>query len=138
VTGDGGRRLNVRELTNRAALVPYAKLLESIPRRFQQHVRARFDDGVLVPPGSFSAFVEAVRRLVPQTNPILDRFSAGASLSSHNPAQTRAVPLRVKRKPSQPPWLWRAGHARCAGVAARDAERHCSLVPGRTAAGPND
>ena len=42
-------------------------------------VKARLDDGGLLPPGSFDAVVEAVRRLVPESNPILDRFSARRS-----------------------------------------------------------
>ncbi|HJS08579.1 MAG TPA: hypothetical protein VJ809_12995 [Pirellulales bacterium] len=38
-------------------------------------MRARLDNGGLLPPASFSAVVEAMRSLAPQSNTLLDRFS---------------------------------------------------------------
>jgi len=81
IAAEGMRRLNVREVTKLAAPVTHTAILESVPRRFRPHVKARFDEGGLLPPGSFSAVVDAVRSLVPQSNPILDRFSERRSVA---------------------------------------------------------
>lgn len=79
LAAEGMRRLNVGDVTKLEVPVTHDELLDNVPRRFQAHVKARLDNGGLLPPGSFGAFLEAVRRLVPQTNPVLDRFSARRS-----------------------------------------------------------
>jgi hypothetical protein len=76
---EGRRRLNVREPTKLASPVTHTSLLETLPGKFRAHVKARFDDGGLLPPASFTAVMEAVRSLVPQSNALLDRFSGGRS-----------------------------------------------------------
>lgn len=87
------RRLNVRELAKLSEPVTHDALLEKIPRRFRPHVKARLDNGGLLPPGSFSAVVEAVRGLVPQSNALLDRFSErrSAALARLSPEKRRAL-----------------------------------------------
>lgn len=90
---EGRRRLNVREPTKLASPVTHGALLERLPRKFRRHVKARLDDGGLLPPASFSAVVEAVRSLVPQSNALLDRFSErrSAAIASLSADKRRAL-----------------------------------------------
>jgi hypothetical protein len=74
--GTGLRRLNLRDLTKLSTRVAYEALLERIPRRVRVHVENRFDNGGLLPPGSFLAVVDAIRDMLPESNRILERFSA--------------------------------------------------------------
>jgi hypothetical protein len=72
----GERRLNLEELTKLAAPVAHAAILEKVSKRFQPHVAQRFNNGGLLPPGSFGAVIDALRNLVPESNQLLERFSA--------------------------------------------------------------
>lgn len=75
-SGTGLRRLNLPDLTELATPVSQAAVLERTPNRFRSLVADRLASGGLLPPGSFEAVVEAVRRLLPESNSILERFSA--------------------------------------------------------------
>ena len=71
----GLRRLNLLNLTKLATPVPYEAVLPILLRRFRPHVERRFADGGLLPPGSFGAVVDAVRKLLPESTRLLERFS---------------------------------------------------------------
>lgn len=51
----------------------YEAVVTRIPARFRAHVQDRLTNGGLLAPGSFSAVVEAVRSLLPQSNSLLRR-----------------------------------------------------------------
>ena len=72
----GRKRLNLLELEKLSTPVQHAAVLEKVPRRFRPHVEQRFTDGGLLPPGSFAAVLDAIRDLLPEASPILERFSA--------------------------------------------------------------
>ena len=73
--GTGLRRLNLLNLTKIGTPVPYEAVLPILPLRFRLHVERRFAGGGLLPPGSFGAVVDAVRKLLPESNRLLERFS---------------------------------------------------------------
>ena len=73
--GTSLRRLNLLRMTKLGTPVPYEAVLPILPLRFRHHVETRFADGGLLPPGSFGAFVDAVRTLLPESNRLLERFS---------------------------------------------------------------
>lgn len=96
---EGRRRLNVREPTKLASPVAHGALLERLPGKFRQHVKTRLDDGGLLPPASFSAVLDAVRSLVPQSNSLLDRFSERRSAAIARLSSDKRARSRTRRKP---------------------------------------
>ena len=70
------KRLNLEGLTRLPTPVSHVAVLERLQKRFKPHVAPRFEAGGLLPPGSFAAVVEAIRELLPESNALLDRFSA--------------------------------------------------------------
>jgi hypothetical protein len=70
------KRLNLEGLTRLAMPVAHAAILERVPKRFQPHIAQRFAEGGLLPSGSFGAVVDALRELLPESNRLLERFSA--------------------------------------------------------------
>ena len=73
--GTGLRRLNLLNLTEIETPVQYTAVFAVLPQKFRRHVERRCADGGVLPAGSFRAFVDAVRSLVPQSNRLLERFS---------------------------------------------------------------
>jgi hypothetical protein len=74
--GTGLRRLHLEDLTRLSSPITYPALSELIPNRFKSHVAKKLESGGPLPPGSFVAVVDAVRSLLPDINPLLERFSA--------------------------------------------------------------
>ena len=70
------KRLNLEGLAKLPRPVSHAAVLEKVSQRFKAHVASRFEAGGLLPPGSFAAVVEAIRELLPESNRLLERFSA--------------------------------------------------------------
>lgn len=73
--GNKLRVLHLEHLTKLSQPVSYDAVLERIPNKFRKHVGKRFASGGLLPPASFSVFVDIVRELLPESNALLDRFS---------------------------------------------------------------
>ena len=69
------RRLNLVNLNRVGTPVPYRAVLRKLPPHFRSHVETRCIDGGLLPHGSFGAFVDAVRDVLPEANRLLERFS---------------------------------------------------------------
>jgi len=69
------RRLHLEDLTPLSTAIRHDAVLEKIPQRFEVHVARRLEEGGLLPPRSFDAFIESVRALLPESNALLDRFS---------------------------------------------------------------
>lgn len=69
------RRLHLKELTELPTPIRFDDVLPEIPRKLKAHVAKRIQSGGLLPPASFGAFIDAVRELLPESNPLLDRFS---------------------------------------------------------------
>ncbi len=73
--GTGIRRLNVKSITPLSHPVEIAAVIDAIPNRLKSTARGRFTSGGLLTEKSFEAVVDALRRLSPETQPVLDRFS---------------------------------------------------------------
>jgi hypothetical protein len=69
------RRLHLDDLTLLSRPVSYQAVLAKVPNRFKVHVEKKLAAGGLLSKGSFGAFVDAVRELLPEANALLDRFS---------------------------------------------------------------
>jgi hypothetical protein len=74
--GNRLRVLHLEQLTQLSKPVSYAGVLAQTPNKFKKHIAQRLSSGGLLPPASFGAFVDIVRQLLPDSNALLDRFSA--------------------------------------------------------------
>jgi hypothetical protein len=70
------RRLNLVDLSKLATPVSHSAVVEKVPSRLRTHVAARLDSGGILAPASFGAVIDAVRELLSEPHPLLDRFSA--------------------------------------------------------------
>lgn len=75
IAATGKRRLNVWDVTALPNSIPHAEIIAELPNRFRSVAQKRFIDGGLLPPATFSAFVETLLRLVPASRLLLARFS---------------------------------------------------------------
>ena len=73
----GMKRLNLKDLVPLPTPISHNALLEKLPPSSRQHVVPKLEAGGLLPPASFVDFVEAIRDLLPEAIPLLERFSLG-------------------------------------------------------------
>lgn len=73
--GTGIRRLNVKSITPLSNPINISNVIDEIPNRLKNTVRDRFTSGGLFTEKSFQAVVNVIRRLAPETQSVLDRFS---------------------------------------------------------------
>lgn len=73
--GTGIRRLNVKSITPLPKPVGIAEVMDEVPNRLKNTARTRFSSGGLFTPKAFEAIIEALRKLSPETQSVLDRFS---------------------------------------------------------------
>lgn len=69
------RRLNVKSITPLSEPVAIAEVIDEIPNRLKNTAKTRFSSGGLFTPKAFEAVIEALRKLCPETQTVLDRFS---------------------------------------------------------------
>ncbi|MDO4795859.1 MAG: hypothetical protein Q4A28_07985 [Brachymonas sp.] len=73
--GTGLMRLNIDKAEKLSEPISVRKLLNLLPKRNAASIRKRFQSGGLLTEKGFSAVIEALRQLAPQTSTLLDRFS---------------------------------------------------------------
>lgn len=70
------RRLNVGSITKLPKPVDVASVVNIVPNRFKKTVKDRLTSGGLFTPKSFAAVVQALCKLSPESQRVLDRFGA--------------------------------------------------------------
>lgn len=69
-------RLNLSEILTLSKPVAYEDIGHQCPSRLLHHIQKRFNEGGVLPPASFMAFVDSFRSLSNESKPMLDRFSS--------------------------------------------------------------
>lgn len=73
--GTGVRRLNLKFITPLSKPVEIAEVIKEVPNRLKKTAIARFSSGGLLTPKAFETVIEALRKISPELQSILDRFS---------------------------------------------------------------
>lgn len=93
--GTGLMRLNIDKAEKLSEPISVRKLLNRLPKRNVASIRKRFQSGGLLTEKGFSAVIEALRQLAPQTSTLLDRFSETRT------ARIRRLPEKARENLAQ-------------------------------------
>lgn len=69
------RRLNLQDIFKLPKPLRHSEIVKRLEMRFSRRASLYFSQGGLMPPATFTAVVDAVRDLSPESRPVLDRFS---------------------------------------------------------------
>jgi len=73
--GTALRRLNIENIKDLSQPIPAATVINNIPIKVKKRAISCFENGGLLAPKSFEAVIDAIRKLSPETRPILDLYS---------------------------------------------------------------
>ena len=68
--------LVLEKLTRLETTIPFHELLDQLPKALRKAATSRFENGGLLPPATFEAIVDIIRRSAPESRGLLDVFSS--------------------------------------------------------------